>query len=279
MKQLKRSTKIAISLILLGAFIVLGGWATGGWNELRDIATHYRQLTSVDLEEFDTLTIYAPVSVRVSDVKQPRLTYFKDKKHNLHPISYRNVESGLIIEESHTQSIINYDGLLASTFGLAAQMDPSYEMLQLELPKGMTLSEANIHVPLGDIELSDLTLKKLDVTTEAGHIRLTNVTVTTPYPTITSQLGDIHLDTTTFTDARIRLEAGDLTSKNITLLGENIIENQLGNVTLSLAPKHKDLLGILVGESLGDTLESDDSYEAKPHHLDVYIAAGNWKVE
>lgn len=279
MKQLKLTTKIAISFILTGSLLALGGLATGGWAELSKIATHYRQITSVELDEFNTLSITAPVSIRVSDVKKPRLTYFKDSKHNLHPISYTNTDGALTIEESHTGKLINYDGLLASTFGLAAQMDSSYKSLLLEIPKGMKVSEANIHVPLGDIELSDLTLKKLDLTTEAGDIHLTNVTVTNSSPTITNQLGDIELDTITFTDAHIRLEAGDLTGSNVTLRGESIIENLLGDVTLSLAPKYKNQLGILVGHSLGDTLESDETYESKPHHLHVYIEAGNWKVD
>lgn len=277
MKQFNPLTRLYLLGIILGLGLILTGFLMGGWKRLDHIATDYYQQETKELDSFSLLTIYAPIDIQVSDIDQPRLTYWKERQTGQETVVTDLRNNVLSISQELPQSIISYKPLIQLAFSLTSPDQTEYDRAVLELPKSMTLQELQAYIDLGDVALRDLTVHKLHLHLEAGNVSLSRMEVAEL--SINNNLGKVELSDLILDDSHIHLEAGDFIGKNLTFTGSNTIINNLGDVSLQLSDKSKKDLQIFTQVDLGITSLSDSLSHTSPHSLHIKLAAGDVTVE
>lgn len=277
MKQFNPLTRLYLLGIVLGLGLILTGFLMGGWKKLNHIAADYYQQETKELDSFSLLRIYAPIDIQVSDIDQPRLTYWKERKTGQETIVSELRNNVLSISQELPQSIISYKPLIQLAFSLTSPDQTEYDRALLELPKNMTLQELQAYINLGDIELSNLNINHLSLQVEDGNISLSHMNLGKTH--LTNNLGNISLSDLSLDDGSIYLEDGDFIGKNLTFTGSNTIINNLGDVSLQLSDKSKKDLQVFTQVDLGLTSLPDTLSHTSPHSLHITLAAGDVTVE
>lgn len=177
---------------------------------------------------------------------------------------------------------------IRSLLSLFDQESQGKRTVQLSLPKGTKLETFSGSSSLGDVTLSNLSAKNADfslsngsltvndsqfasgkfknslgeisfnnsqissgkINASSGNIGLNNSHFGTGE--ITAALGDINLNSSKISDTSLKISSGSISSKQLDLVGNISITNQLGDINLQLVPNSLNKLSFDLKTTLGD---------------------------
>ena len=177
---------------------------------------------------------------------------------------------------------------IRSLLSLFDQESQGKSTVQLSLPKGTKLETFSGSSSLGDVTLSNLSAKNADfslsngsltvndsqfasgkfknslgeisfnnsqissgkINASSGNIGLNNSHFETGE--ITAALGDINLNSSKISDTSLKISSGSISSKQLDLVGNISITNQLGDINLQLVPNSLNKLSFDLKTTLGD---------------------------
>ena len=177
---------------------------------------------------------------------------------------------------------------IRSLLSLFDQESQGKRTVQLSLPKGTKLETFSGSSSLGDVTLSNLSAKNADfslsngsltvndsqfasgkfknslgeisfnnsqissgeIKDSSGNIGLNNSHFGTGE--ITAALGDINLNSSKISDTSLKISSGSISSKQLDLVGNISITNQLGDINLQLVPNSLNKLSFDLKTTLGD---------------------------
>lgn len=177
---------------------------------------------------------------------------------------------------------------IRSLLSLFDQESQGKRTVQLSLPKGTKLETFSGSSSLGDVTLSNLSAKNADfslsqgsltvndgqfasgkfknslgeisfnnsqissgkINASSGNIGLNNSHFETGE--ITAALGDINLNSSKISDTSLKISSGSISSKQLDLVGNISITNQLGDINLQLVPNSLNKLSFDLKTTLGD---------------------------
>ncbi|ORO65056.1 DUF4097 family beta strand repeat-containing protein [Streptococcus oralis] len=177
---------------------------------------------------------------------------------------------------------------IRSLLSLFDQESQGKRTVQLSLPKGTKLETFSGSSSLGDVTLSNLSAKNADfslsngsltvndsqfasgkfknslgeisfnnsqissgkINASSGNIGLNNSHFETGE--ITASLGDINLNSSKISDTSLKISSGSISSKQLDLVGNISITNQLGDINLQLVPNSLNKLSFDLKTTLGD---------------------------
>ena len=177
---------------------------------------------------------------------------------------------------------------IRSLLSLFDQESQGKRTVQLSLPKGTKLETFSGSSLLGDVTLSNLSSKNADfslsngsltvndgqfasgkfknslgeisfnnsqissgkINASSGNIGLNNSHFGTGE--ITAALGDINLNSSKISDTSLKISSGSISSKQLDLVGNISITNQLGDINLQLVPNSLNKLSFDLKTTLGD---------------------------
>lgn len=177
---------------------------------------------------------------------------------------------------------------IRSLLSLFDQESQGKRTVQLSLPKGTKLETFSGSSSLGDVTLSNLSAKNADfslsngsltvndsqfasgkfknslgeisfnnsqissgkINASSGNIGLNNSHFGTGE--ITAALDDINLNSSKISDTSLKISSGSISSKQLDLVGNISITNQLGDINLQLVPNSLNKLSFDLKTTLGD---------------------------
>ena len=177
---------------------------------------------------------------------------------------------------------------IRSLLSLFDQESQGKRTVQLSLPKGTKLETFSGSSSLGDVTLSNLSANNADfslsngsltvndsqfasgkfknslgeisfnnsqissgkINASSGNIGLNNSHFGTGE--ITAALGDINLNSSKISDTSLKISSGSISSKQLDLVGNISITNQLGDINLQLVPNSLNKLSFDLKTTLGD---------------------------
>ena len=177
---------------------------------------------------------------------------------------------------------------IRSLLSLFDQESQGKRTVQISLPKGTKLETFSGSSSLGDVTLSNLSAKNADfslsngsltvndsqfasgkfknslgeisfnnsqissgeIKDSSGNIGLNNSHFGTGE--ITAALGDINLNSSKISDTSLKISSGSISSKQLDLVGNISITNQLGDINLQLVPNSLNKLSFDLKTTLGD---------------------------
>ena len=177
---------------------------------------------------------------------------------------------------------------IRSLLSLFDQESQEKRTVELSLPKGTKLETFSGSSSLGDVTLSNLSAKNADfslsngsltvndsqfasgkfknslgeisfnnsqissgkINASSGNIGLNNSHFETGE--ITAALGDINLNSSKISDTSLKISSGSISSKQLDLVGNISITNQLGDINLQLVPNSLNKLSFDLKTTLGD---------------------------
>lgn len=177
---------------------------------------------------------------------------------------------------------------IRSLLNLFDQESQGKRTVQLSLPKGIKLETFNSSSSLGDITLSNLSANNTEITLSKGNLTINNsqflsskirnalgdITLNNSQISsgeikdssgniglnnshfetgeITAALGDINLNSSKISDTSLKISSGSISSKQLDLVGNISITNQLGDINLQLVPNSLNKLSFDLKTTLGD---------------------------
>ena len=177
---------------------------------------------------------------------------------------------------------------IRSLLSLFDQESQGKRTVQLSLPKGTKLESFSSSSSLGDITLSNLSANNTEITLSKGNLTINNsqflsskirnalgdITLNNSQISsgeikdssgniglnnshfetgeITAALGDINLNSSKISDTSLKISSGSISSKQLDLVGNISITNQLGDINLQLVPNSLNKLSFDLKTTLGD---------------------------
>ena len=103
---------------------------------------------------------------------------------------------------------------------------------------------------LGEISFNNSQISSGEIKDSSGNIGLNNSHFGTGE--ITAALGDINLNSSKISDTSLKISSGSISSKQLDLVGNISITNQLGDINLQLVPNSLNKLSFDLKTTLGD---------------------------
>lgn len=144
----------------------------------------------------------------------------------------------------------------SSSLGDITLSNLSANNTEITLSKGnLTINNSQflsskIRNALGDITLNNSQISSGEIKDSSGNIGLNNSHFGTGE--ITAALGDINLNSSKISDTSLKISSGSISSKQLDLVGNISITNQLGDINLQLVPNSLNKLSFDLKTTLGD---------------------------
>lgn len=279
---------VGIAGCLFGSALIATGVATGGVNHLLQANQTKFSKKTEEFSNISALDIHMntrDLSIDESKDNKVHLTYYQGEEASEH-ITVSNNQGTLSIQQP--RQLFSF-GWISSFRSLANLFNNEQQRstVSLSLPKGTSLTNFKGHSSLGNVTLSGLNVKELDLSLSAGSLTFSNSTITTGNLSnslgnitlsglnaqkldldlssgslainnstinkgkLKNSLGDIMLNQSKLADSTIDLSSGLLDSHQLTLSGDITIDNSLGDVKLNLVKESLDTLSFDLETSLG----------------------------
>ncbi|HFU4123141.1 TPA: DUF4097 family beta strand repeat-containing protein [Streptococcus suis] len=247
MKRFDSLPKIAISLLALGALLAVSGYLMGGWNQLKEVTSQYRQQTNVSFSDVTSIDINANISILPSDDDQFHLYYYRNQHHQTDLTNYQLTDGKLVIKD---QGQDVSESLFDQFFSFYHQTpDTSYQPV-LYVPKGRQLDKLSGLIN-GDVHLKKLQIDLLDLSIQKGKTVIEDSQIDSIALSILDGdlvLEDTRLDSQTTSESQfistIYLTLGQLTANNLTLAGHHDIMVLKGDTHIQLKEDSKQTLHV-----------------------------------
>ncbi len=257
---------LAFSIItgILTGFIALTGLFSGvNSGKTIDINKSFDDVTSLSTEPgFGTLKFKVGDSDQVEVIAE-------------------NVSENFVVEKNHNGKLTlkgkyNFWNIFGNNSGNGKSDITIY------LPSDFVAEEVKIEAGAGNIDVEELTTKKLDINAGAGNISGRNITAS--QVDLDGGVGDIDLEEVDLSNANIDCGVGNINLQGI-LLGKNKIECGVGEVDLTLKGSVEDY-NIKIDKGLGNISIDGEKYSeikwnnaSTDNSLDIDGGVGNIEIE
>ncbi|MBP2620281.1 DUF4097 family beta strand repeat-containing protein [Streptococcus panodentis] len=303
----------AVLACLFGGALTAIGSVTGGVNDLIHSANSELKLTKEEKSFSDISSLNIDLAARNLVISQSpddkaHLTYYQSDSNYeidgkaLGKITATDENGSLNIKEDGADSFhistdirsFHISTGIRSLLSLFDQESQEKRTIQLSLPKGTNLETFTGNAFLGDVTLSNLSVKDADfslsngsltvndsqftsgkISNSLGDITLNNSQIGSGNLSLSSgsislnnsqfssgeistDLGDIRANTSKISDSSLSVSSGSLNSEQLELAGKITITDQLGDVNLNLVSGSLSQLSFDLKTELGDISLPDD---------------------
>lgn len=234
-KRRKRRKKFSQRNILIAALIVvLLAAALYFINKKQNIDPQDSQTSeAIDENSYNGSTI---MRVDLNQVKKINIDLdvadIRIQKSNTNPyIEYTELKRGeedvYTIDVSYENGILN---LKSDIKGKELNMKNKVQILRIFLPMDKNLEEIKANVNAGDVKISDLEVKNLDLNVKTGHISFENSFFG---GSVTNEAGDISLEKSELLNTKLATNAGDIIINESKLGTRSDFSTQTGDIIIS----------------------------------------------
>ncbi len=295
-KSLKIWLIVAVSIVVVGAFIFVGALAVLGFDFTRLSTVKYETNTYEVDADFNKIFIDVDTTEIVfvpSDDGKCRVVCFEEEKVK-HSAMVQN--GTLVIDTVDTRKWYDYIGISFGNTKMTVYL-PDYEYASLSIdtdtgdiaiPKDFTFENLEINgytadveclasvsnvikmkTSTGDVKIDTLTAGEIDVSTNTGSVNINSVTAKGNVE-IETDTGEVKLTDVSCADFTAESDTGTITLKNVVAVGGFSIESDTGDVEF----ENSDALQIFVKTSTGDvtgTLLSQKVFITKTSTGDISV--------
>ena len=174
----------------------------------------------VDLNQINKINI----DLKTADVRIQR--------SNTNPyIEYTNLKRGdedeYTIDVSYENGVLN---LKSNIKGKELNMKNKVQILRIFLPMDKNLEEIKANINAGDVKVSDLEVRNLDLNVKSGHISFENSFFG---GSVTNEAGDIKLDKSELLNTKLTTNAGDILINESKLGTRSDFTTQTGDIIIN----------------------------------------------
>ena len=218
---------------------------------------------NVDLRNLD-------LDVKESDDENFYIAYNIETNNGMLPLSYQIQDDTLnIVEkkgnESYSYILIDIN-FLQEMLGQSHVIENSNKVT-VYIPKKNDMSSFSCKMEYGDLDIESLNARQAVIQNDDGDVKITDSTFKNLE--LKDELGDLKIKDTTITNSQIEMDDGDVKAENVTFTGENIINSNLGDITLSIPEKtladlsvEAEASEINIPEKLGKVMTDEDDEQS-----------------
>lgn len=275
-KLLKISLSTALAFLLFGSILFAFGYSSGALDDLDTTPTlHTRK--EVTLEHIDTLDLNLDnqnLIIEETTADKPRLVYNKQAKEK---ITYQLTNGKLRLTQISKQPSINF--IKVSDFKWLSSKSRKTSAIHLYIPKKTKLKQTNISASAGDISIKKQQIAKISIEQDVGTLSISDSTLANG--SISTSLGDTSIENSQLSNLHFEADTGAFTATNISILNTFSIDNNMGNVAISLAADNHDKTTVSAETDLGDvTIDPSLKKGGKRiNHLNITTDTGDITVK
>lgn len=139
---------------------------------------------------------------------------------------YRGDEDEYTIDVSYENGVLN---LKSNIKGRELNMKNKVQILRIFLPMDKNLEEIKANIDAGDVKITDLEVRNLDLNVRSGHISFENSFFG---GSVTNEAGDIKLDKSELLNTKLTTNAGDIIINESKLGNRSDFTTQTGDIII-----------------------------------------------
>lgn len=139
---------------------------------------------------------------------------------------YRGDEDEYTIDVSYENGVLN---LKSNIKGKELNMKNKVQILRIFLPMDKNLEEIKANIDAGDVKITDLEVRNLDLNVRSGHISFENSFFG---GSVTNEAGDIKLDKSELLNTKLTTNAGDIIINESKLGNRSDFTTQTGDIII-----------------------------------------------
>ena len=139
---------------------------------------------------------------------------------------YRGDEDEYTIDVSYENGVLN---LKSNIKGKELNMKNKVQILRIFLPMDKNLEEIKANIDAGDVKITDLEVRNLDLNVRSGHISFENSFFG---GSVTNEAGDIKLDKSELLNTKLTTNAGDIIINESKLGNRSDFTTQIGDIII-----------------------------------------------
>lgn len=139
---------------------------------------------------------------------------------------YRGDEDEYTIDVSYENGVLN---LKSNIKGKELNMKNKVQILRIFLPMDKNLEEIKANIGAGDVKITDLEVRNLDLNVRSGHISFENSFFG---GSVTNEAGDIKLDKSELLNTKLTTNAGDIIINESKLGNRSDFTTQTGDIII-----------------------------------------------
>ena len=139
---------------------------------------------------------------------------------------YRGDEDEYTIDVSYENGVLN---LKSNIKGKELNMKNKVQILRIFLPMDKNLEEIKANIGAGDVKITDLEVRNLDLNVRSGHISFENSFFG---GNVTNEAGDIKLDKSELLNTKLTTNAGDIIINESKLGNRSDFTTQTGDIII-----------------------------------------------
>ncbi|EHJ51581.1 DUF4097 family beta strand repeat-containing protein [Streptococcus macacae] len=273
-KTLSMFSIIGSVLILSGLLFIYLGLSEGGLKKLQSDNAQKKEIQFKHLQSFSSDLSIKNIEIKKSTSKQFKLTYYQNKKETIaHRLNKKQLS---LYQKSHFGiQLIRLNDLINWFYN-----NNKTNTVILSVPKNTDLKNISMHSSVGNITIKDQKISKIAVKQNTGNFSMTNTHLA--HGKIKLNTGNINATKSHLSNIDLITNTGNIFAQNMTISNAVTIDNNTGNIEVSLSAQSAKTTFISAKSDIGRSQISDKLLQGgslNKNQLKITADTGNIKVK